>query len=96
MSDTDLLRRTRAPSEPSTEVGAGAPDPALCQVRALVPGFKGGWCLVRPIPYDCPLGFAYGSGYLCRHPGIDRIIERTQSQRVVPPEFTKPPPPRKP
>ena len=80
MSDTDLLHRNRSASSHTTEVGAGAPDPALCEVGALVPGFKGGWCLVRPIPY-CPLGFAYGDGYLCRHPEIQRIIARTQAQR---------------
>lgn len=64
----------------TTEVGAGAPEPALCEVGALVPGFKGGWCLVRPIPY-CPLGFPYGDGYLCRHPEIERIIARTRARQ---------------
>jgi hypothetical protein len=34
---------------------------------------------VRPIPY-CPLGFAYGDGYLCRHPEIERIIARTRAK----------------
>jgi hypothetical protein len=80
MSDTELLQRKPSASTPATEVGAGAPNPALCEVGALVPGFKGGWCLVRPIPY-CPLGFCYGDGYLCRHPEIERIIARTQARK---------------
>ncbi len=81
MSNTELLQRKFSVTEPSPEVGAGAPEPDLCEVRALLPGFKGGWCLVRPIPY-CPLGFLYGSGYLCRHPEICRIIARTQARKA--------------
>lgn len=80
MSETELLRRRPSSPKPTTEVGAGAPEPALCQVGELVNGFKGGWCLVRPIPY-CSLGFSYGDGYLCRHPEIERIIARTQARR---------------
>ena len=80
MSNTALLHRKPPSVKTLPEVGAGAPNPAACQVRALVPGFQGGWCLVRPIPY-CPHGFAYGDGYLCRHPEIERIIARTQAQQ---------------
>ena len=79
MSNTALLHRKPPSSKTATGVVAGAPEPAKCQVRALVPGFQGGWCLVRPIPY-CPLGFAYGDGYLCRHPEIERIIARTRGK----------------
>lgn len=79
MSNTALLHRKPPSPKAATEVGAGAPEPAMCQVGALVPGFQGGWCLVRPIPY-CPLGFAYGDGYLCRHPEIERIIARTRAK----------------
>lgn len=78
MSNTEPLHRKPAAS--ATEVGAGAPEPHRCEVGALIPGFKGGWCLVRPIPY-CPLGFFYGDGYLCRHPEIQRIIARTQARK---------------
>lgn len=65
---------------PTPEVAASAPEPALCQVEALVPGVTAGWCLVRPIPH-CQLGFIYGLGYPCRHPEIGRIIARTQARR---------------
>lgn len=81
MSETELLRRRPSSPKPATEIGAGAPEPAQCQVGALVNGFQGGWCLVRPIPY-CPLGFSYGDGYLCRHPEIERIIARTQARQT--------------
>ena len=81
MSNTELMRRKPPSPKTAAEVGAGAPQPELCQVGALIPGFKGGWCLVRPILY-CPLGFFYGDGYLCRHPDIHRIIARTLAQQA--------------
>ena len=41
----------RKPSDPKAipppatpEVGAGAPNPELCEVEALIRGFKAGWC----------------------------------------------------
>ena len=77
MSDTAFLKRKPALSQVTTEVGAGAPEPDKCSVGGLLRGCHGGWCLVRPIPYDCKFGFIYGSGYLCRHPEIQRIIART-------------------
>jgi hypothetical protein len=80
MSDTGLLHRKPASPTTAAEVGVGAPQPELCQVRAVTPDFNGGWCLVRPIPY-CPLGFLYRDGYLCRHPEINRIIARTRAQK---------------
>ena len=59
----------------------GVPESACTRCDpSLIPAFKGGWCLVRPIPY-CPLGFFYGDGYLCRHPEIERIIARTRANK---------------
>jgi hypothetical protein len=63
-----------------SEVGAGAPEPARCSVAGLIQGFDGGWCMVRPFP-RCSFGFVYGFGYLCRHPGIQQIVARTQAVR---------------
>ena len=81
MSNTELLQRRTSGTGPVPGVGAGAPDPDVCEVGGLVPGFDAGWCLVRPIPY-CPHGFIYGDGFLCRHPEIRRIIERTQARKA--------------
>ncbi|HOX56255.1 MAG TPA: hypothetical protein P5205_04175 [Candidatus Paceibacterota bacterium] len=94
MSDTALLHHNTALPRATTEVGAGAPQPELCQVGAYVPGFEGGWCLVRPIPY-CPLGFLYGDGYLCRHPEIERIVARTKARKSSAQASKKKPSPRK-
>ncbi len=90
MSDTARANRKTSPPEPPAKVGAGAPEPTLCRVGALIRGFEAGWCLVRPIPY-CQFGFTYGDGYLCRHPEIERIIARTQAQQSIPRGLSKPP-----
>lgn len=72
-----------SPSSASiTEVGAGAPEPEKCAVGGLLLGCDGGWCLVRPVPY-CQFGFAYGNGYFCRHPEIQRIIGRTEARNAA-------------
>ena len=79
MTDTEFLKRKAAAPPATTEVGAGAPEPDKCLVGGMLSGCDGGWCLVRPIPY-CQFGFAYGFGYLCRHPEIQRLIARTQAR----------------
>lgn len=82
MSNTELLNYRPSAPEADPEVGAGAPEPALCAVGGLIPNFDGGWCLVRPIRHECVFGFIHGAGYLCRHPEIGRIIARTQANRA--------------
>jgi hypothetical protein len=79
MTDAEVLSRMSEPPLATSEVGAGAPEPAKCSVRGMLGGCNGGWCLVRPIPY-CHFGFVYGFGYLCRHPEIQRIIARTTAK----------------
>jgi hypothetical protein len=80
--DTGMLTGPQALQAGSSEVGAGAPEPARCSVAAQIRGFDGGWCMVRPFP-QCTFGFVYGFGYLCRHPGIERIIARTKAKRAA-------------
>jgi hypothetical protein len=79
VGDAGVLRQRPAAPLATTEVGAGAPEPAKCSVGGLLGGCNGGWCLVRPVPY-CHFGFVYGFGYLCRHPEIQRIIARTTAK----------------
>jgi hypothetical protein len=76
---TELLHCKPSMPKSTTEIGAGAPEPARCAVGGLIHGLNNGWCLVRPIP-KCPHGFSYGDGYICRHPEIERIIARTEAQ----------------
>ena len=78
IADAGILNKRAAPSPGLIEIGAGSPEPDMCEVRGMLRGCNGGWCLVRPIPL-CQFGFRYGSGYLCRHPQIDRIIARTRA-----------------
>ena len=82
MTGTEIPKPQPAPMSPTTEVGAGAPEPGKCTVGGLLRGCNGGWCLVRPIPY-CQFGFIYGHGYLCRHPDIQDIIARTQDTNLA-------------
>jgi hypothetical protein len=78
----------------TSEVGFGAPDPGLCEVEALVPSSKVGWCQVRPVPC-CPLGVSCGDGYLCFHPEIHRIIARTWARKSSAQPFEYKPPRQK-
>jgi len=79
MYNTELLHPIPPMPKSTTEIGAGAPEPARCAVGGMIHGLNNGWCLVRPIP-RCPHGFSYGDGYICRHPEIQRIIARTEAQ----------------
>ena len=79
MTHAKILRPTPVPPPVIPEAGAGAPEPDKCAGGGLLRGCQGGWCLVRPVP-DCQFGFVYGSGYLCRHPEIERIIGRTRAK----------------